>query len=692
MRRWDRKAHFMRQDADANIGQLLAEFKTVRDFAMEGREVEKYDQNQQFMLKVEEDHSSKREFIGHSLHLLHLMGEATTIVVGMQKVATGEMKGAELVLVVAMLGGMVGGKIRGMVDRLRELSQVLEPAGRICELILQAPSIEPSRADQVVLAPGLQVRDQVMATLSEAGQVVRQLPLEDDEGIDVSIGAKLTAVGTKAGDVIAVADDAEGIWEVVKRSDGHRLEFFVSADLQEPSVRRAAKAGCKLRGVQVSAHAVQIGDDFVPLQVGGEISLRLVAAGKRHLLPFLETRVHDVYPLKFFFTRKQAPPRLKGHIEFQNVEFRYPTELRVPALRDLTFSVEAGKMAALVGHAGCGKSTIFKLIKRLYDPTVGNILLDGRNLREYDLHHLRRKIAVVAQENVLFDTSLVQNVTYGVFPEPTDDEVRAALRQASALEFVEAFPDNIHTQVGSRGLTLSGGQRQRVAIARAMVRAPQILILDEATSALDPANEKIVQAALDALIKNTGATALIIAHRLTTVKDCDKILVFDEGRMVESGTHAELMQIPVARHAPRGKQEVGPIKTGFFHSQWDHMMGEQSKQVESDLETGSEPEASRLKAHVHRLQRRLELEQLWSMEKARQVTSLTSALTPPAAPSLTRAKSAVSAQSRAVLSPVCEESGARADDDIDMIRKCGFGYPSKANPKPLQLGPRLSTA
>merc|ERR1719160_818486 len=207
--------------------------------------------------------------------------------------------------------------------------------------------------------------------------------------------------------------------------------------------------------------------------------------------------------------------------------------MRKASLRGVSFSVEAGQKVALVGHAGCGKSTTFKLIQRLYDPCAGMILIDGHPIQDYDVHALRSKIAIVAQENVLFANSILENITYGMNPEPSEEEVKAALRQASALSFVEAFPDQLRTRVGDRGVALSGGQRQRVAIARAMVRNPNILILDEATSALDPVNEKIVQAALDKLVRTTGACTLTIAHRLTTVKDCDKILVFSDGKLAE---------------------------------------------------------------------------------------------------------------------------------------------------------------
>jgi len=232
-------------------------------------------------------------------------------------------------------------------------------------------------------------------------------------------------------------------------------------------------------------------------------------------------------------------------------------------------------------------------------------------LQQYDVQHLRRKIAVVAQDNVLFDMTIRENVAYGIHPEPAESEIRQALQQASALEFVDAFPDNIYTLVGGRGLTLSGGQRQRIAIARAMVRRPQILILDEATSALDPVNEKIVQRALDVLVETTQATALLIAHRLTTIKDADKIIVLDDGRMVEQGTHEELLEIPITRHVPKTHQKEGVIKTGYYHAQWDSMMGEASGKQQTS-EQNANHELARLRAENERLQWELEDERRWN--------------------------------------------------------------------------------
>ncbi len=195
-------------------------------------------------------------------------------------------------------------------------------------------------------------------------------------------------------------------------------------------------------------------------------------------------------------------------------------------------------MVALVGPSGAGKSTIAALLLRLYDPDAGAIRLDGRDLRELDARWLRSRIGTVAQEPVLFSTSVAANIRYGR-PEATDDEVEAAARAANAHDFISALPDGYETEVGERGVRLSGGQKQRVAIARAILKDPPILILDEATSSLDAESESLVQDALERLM--IRRTSLVIAHRLSTVRNADLVVVLDGGRVAETGTHDELM-------------------------------------------------------------------------------------------------------------------------------------------------------
>jgi ABC transporter fused permease/ATP-binding protein len=233
-----------------------------------------------------------------------------------------------------------------------------------------------------------------------------------------------------------------------------------------------------------------------------------------------------------------APSAVEGLIEWSGVAFAYPTRPEATVLEDLDLSIEPGQVVAVVGSSGAGKSTLAALLSRLYDPTRGVVKLDGRDLRDLDPSWLRRQIGVVAQEPMLFSSSIRDNVRYGR-TTATDEEVERAARAANAHDFIARFPKGYDTRVGERGVQLSGGQKQRVAIARAVLKDPKILVLDEATSALDAESEHLVQEALDRLLQ--GRTTLVIAHRLSTVKNADRVLVLDQGRVVQQGTHATLV-------------------------------------------------------------------------------------------------------------------------------------------------------
>jgi ABC-type multidrug transport system fused ATPase/permease subunit len=237
---------------------------------------------------------------------------------------------------------------------------------------------------------------------------------------------------------------------------------------------------------------------------------------------------------------KRIIPGFRGHVEFANVRFSYPSRKDVEVLRSVSFSVKEGEQVALVGSSGSGKSTIASLLLRFYPHDSGEIRIDGKPSDEYDLTALRSQMAYVPQEVILFGGTIRENIAYGN-PDATDDEIRAAAEKANAWEFIQSFPSGMDTVVGERGIQLSGGQRQRIAIARAVLRNPAILILDEATSSLDSESEKLVQAALDNLMK--GRTSLVIAHRLSTIRNADRIVVLDQGQVKESGTHAELMAL-----------------------------------------------------------------------------------------------------------------------------------------------------
>jgi ATP-binding cassette subfamily B protein len=233
--------------------------------------------------------------------------------------------------------------------------------------------------------------------------------------------------------------------------------------------------------------------------------------------------------------------KLRGAVSVDQVVFSYPSRKEIQVLRDVSLSAQAGERIALVGPSGAGKSTLVSLLLRFYDPDSGIVSIDGRDVRDFELHELRRQIAIVPQDVMLFGGSIEANIGYGR-PDATHAEITDAARKANAHDFITQFPDGYETRVGERGIQLSGGQRQRVAIARAILKNPAILILDEATSSLDSESERLIQQALEGLME--GRTSIIIAHRLATVRSANCIFVMKDGRTVESGTHAELIEKP----------------------------------------------------------------------------------------------------------------------------------------------------
>ncbi len=232
--------------------------------------------------------------------------------------------------------------------------------------------------------------------------------------------------------------------------------------------------------------------------------------------------------------------KIKGNVNFKNVAFSYPSRKEIEVLKNVSFTASFGQRIAIVGPSGAGKSTISSLLLRFYDIEAGSILIDDKNIYDYDLEQLRGNMSIVPQDVILFGGSIKENIAYGK-PDATDDEIIVAAKQANAFDFVTGFPEKFDTLVGERGIKLSGGQRQRIAIARALLKNPSILILDEATSSLDSESEKLVQEALETLME--GRTSIIIAHRLSTIRKADNILVLDKGMISEQGTHKELLEI-----------------------------------------------------------------------------------------------------------------------------------------------------
>ena len=237
---------------------------------------------------------------------------------------------------------------------------------------------------------------------------------------------------------------------------------------------------------------------------------------------------------------------IEGNISYQQVNFSYPARKDLIILKNISFDIKAGERIALVGYSGAGKSTIIQLLLRFYNYQSGRILIDGKVITDYDITELRKNIAIVPQEVILFGGTIRENILYGK-PLANDQELYDASKRAHALEFIDTFPEKFETIVGDRGIKLSGGQRQRIAIARAILKNPKILVLDEATSSLDAESEKLVQIGLDELMKNR--TTIVIAHRLATIRKVDKIYVIKNGEIIESGSHQQLSLIEEGLYA-----------------------------------------------------------------------------------------------------------------------------------------------
>uniref|UniRef100_A0A672IZ53 ATP-binding cassette, sub-family B (MDR/TAP), member 4 n=1 Tax=Salarias fasciatus TaxID=181472 RepID=A0A672IZ53_SALFA len=277
------------------------------------------------------------------------------------------------------------------------------------------------------------------------------------------------------------------------------------------------------------------------------------------------------------------PDFVKGDIEFKNISFSYPSRPDVKVLNDMSLSVKSGQTLALVGSSGCGKSTTIQLLQRFYDPVEGSVSIDGHDIRSLNIRYLREMIGVVSQEPILFATTISENIRYGR-PDVTQQEIEQAAKEANAYDFIMQLPDKFETLVGDRGTQMSGGQKQRIAIARALVRNPKILLLDEATSALDAESETIVQAALDKV--RLGRTTLVVAHRLSTIRNADLIAGFQKGEIVEIGTHGELMKTKGVYHTLVTMQVTCPsvrLSAATFEKAKEGSEEEEEEEEDDDL-------------------------------------------------------------------------------------------------------------
>ena len=296
---------------------------------------------------------------------------------------------------------------------------------------------------------------------------------------------------------------------------------------------------------------------MVPLLKLGQLaSLKsAIGAASRLFALFDQTPAIDS-----FSEAGQTPEAVAGEIEVRDVVFAYPTAPDHLVCNGYSLSVSAGQTVALCGASGSGKSTLVALLERFYDPQGGAILLDGVDLRDLNVRWLRAQLGLVGQEPVLFQGSVADNIRYGK-AGASDADVEGAARLANAHGFItSSLADGYATQVGLKGGRLSGGQKQRVAIARAIVRKPAVLLLDEATSALDNESERVVQAALDAVVAETRRTTLVIAHRLSTIRNADSIAVLSEGRVVEKGSFEELVSRPGGVFAKLAKEQEELLK------------------------------------------------------------------------------------------------------------------------------------
>ncbi|CAK9116862.1 unnamed protein product [Durusdinium trenchii] len=524
------------EEAAAGTAEILKEIKTVRQFANERHESLRFSHAEAARGQIQEDSKVLEALAGLPITMVIVTGLSYTQYIGAGLVEEGMMTPGLLFDVSIKLNFWVVDRINRLTNLLPQLRQAFEPLARICDLLDSTPKIEA------------------------AGQR-HSVPVADRAAL-MAILEKCSARAER---------DAEASEEdLPRRSPGSTV---LTEDLDVLHDGRPIPRGSALLSFECGAweHAIS---SPAALQ-GQEVS----------------------FPLTLHFSVQKVPAHFVGRIDFEDVHFRYPTDLRNGILNGFTMTVEPKTKVALVGEAGCGKSSCMALLQRFYDPTQGCIRIDGVDLREYNVNVLRSRVAVVDQRPVLFASSVRENVTYGLRHEVSDEEVIQVLQAASLWDGsngIKSKADRLLTKLGSGGISLSGGQMQRVSIARVMIRKPDIILLDEATSALDNKNEKIVQAALDQLAHQ--GSALVIAHRLTTIKDADKIVVMRKGQVAEVGTHQELLKLPIQREkSTTGEEEVAH---GIYRFLWELQFADETETADSATEVSAEVPSRRPSAET----------------------------------------------------------------------------------------------
>eukprot|EP00927_Polykrikos_kofoidii_P040513 TRINITY_DN34616_c0_g1_i1.p1 TRINITY_DN34616_c0_g1~~TRINITY_DN34616_c0_g1_i1.p1 ORF type:complete len:1024 (+),score=204.76 TRINITY_DN34616_c0_g1_i1:73-3144(+) len=551
-RRRGERLRKMSEHAASGTMDALMNIDVVRGFATEKFEIWRYTQ----AVSIQAELASKTDMVtriaGPLCAFLFTANLGFLSYFAAMKVANKEMLIEDCGVFLIQIGLHAQGRVMMILDLMPQILKMLNPLYRLVDHLNAQPKIEPHPNNP--LTRPLHV---TLATEKAFEEAVANL---EDMNCDASVASKRYA-RTK---VVFVADT------------GDRVEA----------------------GSRVVAYIARTGQEFP-------------------LFSAQDLRQDARIPVKLVFSQALMPKTFEGNIEFRNVRFTYPRDLRKPIYKGVSYFVKRGQKIGICGSTGCGKSTGFGLLQRFYDvdPGDGMILIDGVDIREYDVHYLRQRIAMVSQKCVLFKTTVKENILYGMNcfrddaagKEEAMKAVIAALKLAQAWNFINDTPDKLLTQISETGGGFSGGQKQRLCIARVLIRKPDVILLDEATSALDPESERAVQNTLDQVMKDY--TVVAVAHRLTTIKDSDKIIVLNEGNVVEEGPHDELLKKEVVYSDEDGNRKV---KAGFYRSQWEAQF-KQKELTNDKLRSQIECLQHEISVHERKIERTRSLMATWRM-------------------------------------------------------------------------------